>query len=78
VRNGKKKKLMFFTKHTNSFIFAACPSRRLPEDRMLFYAAEIVLAVDHLHEMGIIYRDLKVSERALRKRLDRRLHSLLN
>ena len=38
----------------------ACSARRLPENRMMFYAAEIVLAVDHLHEMGIIYRDLKV------------------
>ena len=44
----------------------ACSTRRLPEDRMRFYAAEIVLAIDHLHEMGIIYRDLKPQNVLLR------------
>ena len=35
------------------------PDGCLPEDRVRFYAAEIVLALIYLHEMGIIYRDLK-------------------
>ena len=35
------------------------PDGCLPEDRVKFYAAEIVLALIYLHEMGIIYRDLK-------------------
>jgi serine/threonine protein kinase len=44
----------------------ACPTRRLGEDRMIFYAAELVLAISHLHEMGIIYRDLKPQNVLLR------------
>lgn len=34
--------------------------RRLPEDHARFYSAEICLALDFLHERGIIYRDLKL------------------
>ena len=29
------------------------------EERALFYTAEIALALDHIHKMGMIYRDLK-------------------
>jgi serine/threonine protein kinase len=29
---------------------------RLPEARVKFYAAEIILALDHLHQLGIMYR----------------------
>jgi serum/glucocorticoid-regulated kinase 2 len=32
---------------------------RFLEDRVRFYAAECFLALKHLHEFGIIYRDLK-------------------
>lgn len=32
---------------------------RLSEDRVRFYVAEIVLALSYLHQMGLMYRDLK-------------------
>ncbi|XP_064643227.1 protein kinase C iota type-like isoform X2 [Lineus longissimus] len=34
--------------------------RRLPEDHARFYSAEIILALNFLHERGIVYRDLKL------------------
>jgi serine/threonine protein kinase len=33
--------------------------QRFSEDRTRFYAAEILLALDYLHSIGVIYRDLK-------------------
>ena len=35
------------------------PEEKLSEERVQFYAAELVLAIAHLHQMGLIYRDLK-------------------
>lgn len=35
------------------------PEERLTEDRVRFYVAEIVLALAYLHQMGLMYRDLK-------------------
>ncbi|KAK7496787.1 hypothetical protein BaRGS_00011996 [Batillaria attramentaria] len=34
--------------------------RRLPEEHARFYSAEICLALNFLHERGIVYRDLKL------------------
>jgi len=32
---------------------------KFPEERSCFYAAEITLALEYIHQLGIIYRDLK-------------------
>jgi serine/threonine protein kinase len=36
-----------------------CDTKRFEEDRVKFYAAQVVLALGHLHENNVIYRDLK-------------------
>jgi len=38
----------------------------LMEDAVRVYAAEMVLALEHLHSVGIVHRDLKVSRRRQR------------
>ena len=35
------------------------PGKCLPEDAARFYAAEVTAALEYLHLMGFIYRDLK-------------------
>lgn len=70
-----------FQNHSNLYIVLEyCPGGELfnyleregalLENAACFYAAEIVLAIGHLHSLGIIYRDLK-SENVL---LDRQGH----
>lgn len=53
--------LYFVTDFLNGgeLFFHLCNEIRFSEDRSRFYAAQIVLALKHLHEKGIIYRDLK-------------------
>ena len=36
-----------------------CDQFRMPLDRVVFYTAEICLALMHIHRLGMIYRDLK-------------------
>ncbi len=35
------------------------PKKRLKEDHVRFYAAEVLLALQYLHLLGYVYRDLK-------------------
>ncbi|KAK8825224.1 RPS6 protein kinase [Blastocystis sp. ATCC 50177/Nand II] len=62
-------KYAFQTKDKLYFVLDYCPggelfyhlgkARKFSEERSRFYAAEITLALEHLHKMGIVYRDLK-------------------
>ena len=36
--------------------------RVFTEDRTRFYGSEITLAIQYLHSLGVVYRDLKVSQ----------------
>jgi len=54
-------KLYFILDYVNGgeLFFHLQREKRFPEERVKFYAAEITLALEHLHVNGIIYRDLK-------------------
>lgn len=62
-------KYAFQTKDKLYFVLDYCPGgelffhlgkeKKFSEDRARFYAAEIVLALEHLHKRKIVYRDLK-------------------
>ena len=53
--------LYFVTDFLNGgeLFYHLCNEIRFSEERAKFYAAELVLALSHLHSKGIIYRDLK-------------------
>mmetsp|Transcript_4418 Transcript_4418/g.14026 ORF Transcript_4418/g.14026 Transcript_4418/m.14026 type:complete len:426 (-) Transcript_4418:259-1536(-) len=55
-------KLYLVTDYYNggSLFYHLRKSRGFSEIRARFYAAELLLALDHLHNSGIIYRDLKL------------------
>ena len=39
---------------------AKCSEGYLSEERVVFYTAECVLALTYMHQLGLMYRDLKV------------------
>lgn len=55
-------KLYLVTDYYNggSLFYHLRKSRGFSETRACFYAAELLLALEHLHKSGIIYRDLKL------------------
>lgn len=46
------------------------PDQRLSTARVQFYAAEIILALAHLHDLGLMYRDLKVHDTVILTKKD--------
>ena len=57
-----KDKLYLVTDYYNggAMFYHVRKNRGFDEDRTKFYAAELMLAIDHLHDHGIIYRDMKL------------------
>lgn len=54
-------KLFFVLDYCNGgeLFFHLGNAGRFPEDRTRFYAAQITLALEYVHSLGIVYRDLK-------------------
>lgn len=57
-------RLCFVMEYVNGgeLFFHLSRERVFSEDRTRFYGAEITMAIEYLHKLGVIYRDLKVRE----------------
>ena len=55
-------RLCLVTEYVNGgeLYFHLSQERQFSEERTKFYGAEIICAINYLHKLGIIYRDLKV------------------
>lgn len=55
-------RLCFVMEYVNGgeLFFHLSRERVFSEDRTRFYGAEITMAIQYLHKLGVIYRDLKV------------------
>lgn len=55
-------RLCLVTEYVNGgeLYFHLSQERQFSEERTKFYGSEIICAINYLHKMGIIYRDLKV------------------
>ena len=58
-------RLCFVMEYVNGgeLFFHLSRERVFSEERTRFYGAEITMAIGYLHELGVIYRDLKVCVR---------------
>lgn len=57
---GKSVQILNFSLHgLTQLALQTRPGKSIPEDDARFYAAEVTAALEYLHLMGFIYRDLK-------------------
>ena len=60
---GKPNQVYDESSELNAVALQTRPGKCVPEDDARFYAAEVTAALEYLHLMGFIYRDLKPESR---------------